>query len=888
MGDFQTVKKRGHNSSNNGGKYSDELRQLTDMGFDSTSATTALEINHGNFEAAMAYLIGEGNSVGIRMPTDKKADSKGKLIRTTTAGSSNQLVKNIKEVHQKMMATYKVQKCKEVGPHDRKMCMGYHSNSDRRRNPFECVYSCYECPNAVEGSECSNGDSCSNAHTLLERMFHPELYKISNCQRLASGIKCDRGVLCAFAHSEADMRISPSHLTSKPSAQTDAKAVAQGKSAMLDNTREKVVSLIKEYGVEGILGSDLPSRFAIRYHESLDVIDETGAKYKLRDIIGDHPHISVVLSRGVAPKYVYDESRTWTEDPVEIAERAKTIPIITTISEKSSSSESKVDSSPSVSSLLTKVEKVKSLYDELREKVYNLIKTSGRDGVLGSELPLRYAEAYKQKLEMKDSNGSKLKLKELIMSLPGIVIQTYKLQPKYVYDPEKDNSESIEATESAAASVTSNGHSTVVKTAVSVGRSYLSAASNNATTAASTISNSPEIVSPAVSSTAVDSTPSQSTTHHTNGYMSNYEEELAMEAAFSTKTKQAIAPVLGDHFLSAGGVSPPPSLPVPPSFPGLSKFGTSQAVAPVLTVPSHANNGASLSMLIAAATSGSSSEANAMNEKISLLEKELAAKKADSEQQLMQMRLLHSKIAELEAKHQKDEEMQLKLVTGGSKGAVEEEMRRAKEEKLRDLDYYFRSFGSIEEAINQLKCKEEYFSDKVTAEDIQEMFQLKKMIKSYVGSVKSQLKATFDVVNAQLVATKRVEPVSAPPGIDASTVMTAAGMFPMQVPAAVVASPASSRFFAGNGGFTVSAAIAPIAPAKALEDPFMSRNMMLFPQTAEPVAVSVDVSKLCGQPGCMLDGLFTCAGCRKVSYCGADHQKSHWAVHSQQCYGAHK
>lgn len=874
MGDFQTVKKRGHNSSNSGGKFSDELRQLTDMGFDSTSATTALEINHGNFDAAMAYLIGEGNSVGIRLPTDKKADSKGKPVRTTTAGSSNHLVKNIKEVHQKMMATYKVQKCKEVGPHDRKMCMGYHSNSDRRRNPFEFVYSCYECPNAIEGSECSNGDNCSNAHTLLERMFHPELYKISNCQRLASGIKCDRGVLCAFAHSEADMRISPSHLTSKPSTQSDTKAVAQGKSAMLDSIREKVVNLIKEYGVEGILGSDLPSRFAIRYHESLDVIDETGAKYKLRDIIGDHPHISVVLSRGVAPKYVYDESRTWTEDPAEIAERARAIPIITTINEKSSSSESKVESNPFLSSLVTKIEKAKSPYDELREKVYNLIKTSGKDGILGSDLPLRYAETFKQKLEMKDSHGSKLKLKELIMSLPGIVIQTYKLQPKYVYDPEKDTSESMETTETA--SVTSNGHnSAAVKTAVSVGRSYLSAASNNAVAG-----NSPEIISPAASITAVDSTPANSTTQHTNGYMSTYEDEL-MEAAFSTKSshlapamtvpKQAIAPVLGDHFLSAGGVSPPPSLPVP-SAPGLSKFGS----APVLTVPSHANNNgaASLSMLIAAATSGSSLEANAMIEKVNLLEKELAAKKADSDQQAMQMRLLHSKIAELESKQQKDEEMQLKLVTGGSKGAVEEEIRRAKEEKLRDLDYYFRSFGSIEEAINQLKCKEENFSDKVTAEDIQEMFQLKKMIKSYVGSVKSQLKATFDVVNAQLIATKRVEPVvSAPPGIDASAMMAATGVFPMQVPAAVVASPASSRFFAGTGGFTVNAAIAPIAPAKALEDPFVSRNMMLFPQTVEPVAVSVDVSKLCGQPGCMLDGLFTCAGCRKVSYCGADHQK---------------
>jgi len=222
------------------------------------------------------------------------------------------------------MALYKVKKCKEkaFNTHDKRICMYWHSKSDRRRNPFEIPYACTECANNTETATCSDGDKCLRAHNMLERMFHPELYKITICQQ---GSKCERGKFCAFAHSDEDRRIPQSH--SKGALEAGSlEHIQPGKlmsdSKLLDTVQDKLVRLIKAQGTEGIISSELPKRYYEIYSERLELTDEAGEKFRIKDLLLSHAHISVSMHKGVQPKYVY------TEEAVESSELdARMIPI---------------------------------------------------------------------------------------------------------------------------------------------------------------------------------------------------------------------------------------------------------------------------------------------------------------------------------------------------------------------------------------------------------------------------------------------------------------------------------------------------------------------------------------------------------------------------------
>lgn len=224
------------------------------------------------------------------------------------------------------MALYKVKKCKEkaFNTHDKRICMYWHSKSDRRRNPFEIPYACTECANQTETVSCSDGDKCLRAHNMLERMFHPELYKITICQQ---GSKCERGKFCAFAHSDEDRRIPQSHSKGTlDSATGSLDHIQPGKlmsdSKLLDSVQEKLVRLIKVQGPDGIISSELPKRYYEIYSERLELTDEAGEKFRIKDLLLSHPHISVTMHKGVQPKYVY------TEEAVESSELdARMIPI---------------------------------------------------------------------------------------------------------------------------------------------------------------------------------------------------------------------------------------------------------------------------------------------------------------------------------------------------------------------------------------------------------------------------------------------------------------------------------------------------------------------------------------------------------------------------------
>ena len=276
-------------------KYPEQHRTLLEMGFDSPSINKALETASGNLEAATAFLLGEPLQSGASTSTlsneanSSKAAAPMKLVGKQQSQSSKAQTQkpDIKEIHNKFMATYKVQKCKDKSNHDKRMCIYWHTKNDRRRNPFEILYTCTECPNSAEPNVCDQGDACLKAHNMLERMFHPELFKISMCQRGPNGSHCERGNLCAFAHSDEDHRIPLSHTLSKTAGGSTASTAtatssaaglsagalssagidpiqpgkAMSDSRLLDGIQEKLIRLIKNQGTEGIISSELPKRF---------------------------------------------------------------------------------------------------------------------------------------------------------------------------------------------------------------------------------------------------------------------------------------------------------------------------------------------------------------------------------------------------------------------------------------------------------------------------------------------------------------------------------------------------------------------------------------------------------------------------------------------------
>ena len=218
-------------------KYPEQHRKLVEMGFDVKSINSALESSGGDLQATTSLLVekvaasirnarkggGGGDSSSSSSSTSRATTNNEDTTSTTSlpmkvVGKSKATTKaEIRESHNKFMSIYKTTKCKDKGNHDKRMCFYWHTRSDRRRNPFDIpLYSCSECPNSTDTAICENGDTCLKAHNMLERMFHPELFKISMCQRGPNGDHCERGGnLCAFAHSEEDHRVPLSQSVAK-------------------------------------------------------------------------------------------------------------------------------------------------------------------------------------------------------------------------------------------------------------------------------------------------------------------------------------------------------------------------------------------------------------------------------------------------------------------------------------------------------------------------------------------------------------------------------------------------------------------------------------------------------------------------------------------------
>ncbi len=83
--------------------------------------------------------------------------------------------------------TYKIYKCPlgSLCKLDKKQCLNYHGNGDKRRNPK--YYKAILCPNLYEknkrkeNAKCKYGEKCNNAHNFYEYYYHPDKFRTVKC-----------------------------------------------------------------------------------------------------------------------------------------------------------------------------------------------------------------------------------------------------------------------------------------------------------------------------------------------------------------------------------------------------------------------------------------------------------------------------------------------------------------------------------------------------------------------------------------------------------------------------------------------------------------------------------------------------------------------------------
>jgi hypothetical protein len=103
-------------------------------------------------------------------------------------------------------STYKIFKC-PLGPIcklDKKLCLNYHGDGDRRRNPD--FYKAILCPNLfqnnkkIKNAKCKLGDDCDCAHNLYEYYYHPNKFRTVPCPQEKKNQLCKERLICPYVH----------------------------------------------------------------------------------------------------------------------------------------------------------------------------------------------------------------------------------------------------------------------------------------------------------------------------------------------------------------------------------------------------------------------------------------------------------------------------------------------------------------------------------------------------------------------------------------------------------------------------------------------------------------------------------------------------------------
>ena len=135
-----------------------------------------------------------------------------------------------------MLTCYKVKRCPIQEVHDWNGCDPMLAHGQNvRRNPYDTPYQAKLCSTI---SSCDG--ECSFAHTPIEIVFHPELFRTTRCRNTA----CDKGAFCSFAHSDSLVR-APEFLPSArdSTAHGSYNVMHEGGPALIDTARRGCRSL---------------------------------------------------------------------------------------------------------------------------------------------------------------------------------------------------------------------------------------------------------------------------------------------------------------------------------------------------------------------------------------------------------------------------------------------------------------------------------------------------------------------------------------------------------------------------------------------------------------------------------------------------------------------
>ena len=107
--------------------------------------------------------------------------------------------------------TYKMYECPlgKICKLDKKLCLNYHNDQDRRRNPH--FYECKLCPNLydnnkrIPNAKCKDGDDCNFAHNLYEYFYHPNKFRTIKCKQEKNGKYCKERLICPYYHKSDEI-----------------------------------------------------------------------------------------------------------------------------------------------------------------------------------------------------------------------------------------------------------------------------------------------------------------------------------------------------------------------------------------------------------------------------------------------------------------------------------------------------------------------------------------------------------------------------------------------------------------------------------------------------------------------------------------------------------
>ena len=152
-------------------------------------------------------------------------------------------------------STYKLYKCPlgKICKLDKKLCLNYHGNGDRRRNPN--FYKAELCPNLYEkkkrkpDAECPLKDDCDCAHNIYEYYYHPDKFRTIQCPQEKSSKYCKERLICPYLHkTDSDCGKNGEKIILDEKLITDYyKSLMASYEKAIDNENEKLNEIEKKY-----------------------------------------------------------------------------------------------------------------------------------------------------------------------------------------------------------------------------------------------------------------------------------------------------------------------------------------------------------------------------------------------------------------------------------------------------------------------------------------------------------------------------------------------------------------------------------------------------------------------------------------------------------------